>query len=259
MIRTLTLSIIFIISIHSQTLAQRQYKDEHAGTIVCFPLDEDIFPKTWENDQINPQITALEEESQVRVKLILGNAFDKYPPKLLRKNLKKVYVLKTLSFFGLPSYGGTYNRRDIYITDNGISNGYTDKYIEGSFHHEFSSVLMKRHSKHLDVEAWNASKPAGFIYGEGGKEALMTGNTSLFLDSSLIVNGFLNEYSLASMEEDFNCYAENLFLSDDEFWEAWEQSEAVRRKTEIIIDFYNSLNSVFTLQYFRDLKENISQ
>lgn len=154
-------------------------------------------------------------------------------------------------FFGLE-YGGTYHKRSLYITDNGIEKGYTDAYIEGTIHHEFSSIILKRYSKLFDEDAWIAANPVGFTYGDGGVEALKTEFTSLKLDSSLYIKGFLNEYSLASIEEDFNCYAEFLFISDKEFWLAWRQSEAVRVKTEILIKLYQQIDPVFTLEYFRD-------
>jgi hypothetical protein len=114
-------------------------------------------------------------------------------------------------------------------------------------------VLLKRHSRYFDKKAWLAINVGGLEYGTGGLAALQTGNTSLELDSTLYVHGFLNKYSMASVEEDFNCYAEFLFLPDQGFWQAWEESDAVRKKTDIIIQFYHQLDPIFTLDYFRKL------
>ena len=97
------------------------------------------------------------------------------------------------------------------------------------------------------------ANPEGFSYGDGGIAALRTNETSLHLDPGLFEKGFLNQYSLASFEEDWNCFAEYIFMNDPGFWEAWEENEAIREKTAILIGFYNALNPVFTLEYFKGL------
>ncbi|MEJ2006307.1 MAG: hypothetical protein P8X57_15395, partial [Cyclobacteriaceae bacterium] len=136
----------------------------------------------------------------------------------------------------------------------GEDKGYTDKFIEGTFHHEFSSILLKRHTRHFDRKAWRAANPPEFSYGKGGIEALKTENTSLELDSNLFASGFLNRYSLASVEEDINCYTEYLFVGDEDFWRAWEKSEAIKKKTAIIIDFFHQLDQHYSLEYFQNLQ-----
>lgn len=232
-------------------IAQNYSRIGPSDTKVYFDSGKKIFPRTWRNKKINPIATPVSLSEQARLFGIAQTGLQKYPANLLKQNLKKLYFLKTLMFFGLE-YGGTYNKRSLYVTDNGIEKGYTDAYIEGTIHHEFSSIILKRYIKLFDEEAWIAANPTGFTYGDGGVEALKTEFTSLKLDSTLYIKGFLNEYSLASIEEDFNCYAEFLFISDKEFWLAWEQSEAVRVKTEILISFYNRIDPFFTLEYFRD-------
>jgi hypothetical protein len=156
-----------------------------------------------------------------------------------------------MSFFGLE-YGGTYHKKKVYITNDGVEKGYSNEYIEGTFHHEFSSILLIRNRKYFDMKAWHAANPADFEYGDGGLAALQTANASLQLDTTLFDKGFLNLYSMASEEEDFNCYAEYLFLSDDGFWAAWEHHKSIRRKTEVIISFLEQLDPQYTLEYFKE-------
>lgn len=224
-----------------------------AGTEVCYQADQKIFPCKWRNNRTRPEFTSLDAEDIPGTHAILNTALDKYPENVLRKNLKRIYVLKTMFFFGLE-YGGTYYKRNVYITNNGIENGYTGQYIEGTFHHEFSSVLLKRHKKYFEKGDWLAANPPDLTYGKGGVAALSTEKTSLRLDSALFADGFLNEYSLASVEEDFNCYAEFIFLGNAGFWNAWEGNEAIRKKTEIMISFYQRIDPVFTMEYFRSLQ-----
>jgi hypothetical protein len=236
----------------SGLMAQEAFTAGPAGTKVSFESDKKIFPCKWRNKRVGPAAWPVEPAEAPRLERVIGKALGKYPAKTLQRNLRKVYLVGRLRFFGLE-YGGTYYKRKVYVTDNGVEHGYTDNYIEGTFHHEFSSVLLKRHGRKFDKAAWLAANPPGFAYGGGGVEALKTENTSLKLDTCLFASGFLNEYSLASIEEDVNCYAEFLFLSDAGFWAAWEGNEAVRRKTTILIGFYGSLDPAFSLQYFRNI------
>ena len=224
-----------------------------AGTEVCYQIDKKIFPCKWRNNRTRPEFTSIDAEVIPGTQAILNKALDKYPENVLRKNLKRIYVLKTMFFFGLE-YGGTYYKRNAYVTNNGIANGYSGPYIEGTFHHEFSSILLKRHKKDFEKKAWLAANPLDFSYGKGGVAALSTEKTSLRLDSALFADGFLNEYSLASVEEDFNCYAEFIFLGNAGFWDAWEGNDAIRRKTEILISFYQCIDPIFILEYFRSLQ-----
>lgn len=242
-----------VISLYSYTALSQEYSNRGpAGTKIYFNSDKKIFPRSWRNKSINPMATPVSYSEQGRLLDITQKSLDKYPDKVIRSNLKEIYILKTLMFFGLE-YGGTYHKRKLYFTDNGIEKGYTDEYIEGTIHHEFSSIILKRNNNYFDEAAWLAANPIGFVYGEGGVEALKSENTSLELDSSLYIQGFLNEYSLASLEEDFNCFAEYIFISGEEFWQAWEQSEAIRKKTEILISFYNRIDPFFTLEYLKGL------
>jgi len=232
-------------------IAQDQHKAGTEDTKIIYKADKKIFPCKWRNKRTNPEFSLLAEDEIPRMQEVLRNSLAKYPAGLIKKNLKNIYVLRKLFFFGLE-YGGTYYKRNIYITNNGIENAYTNDYLEGTFHHEFSSVLL-RHARKTDKTAWTGSNPPGFTYGGGGVEALRTHEISLTLDSTLFEKGFLNEYSLASFEEDFNCYAEYIFRNDPGFWDAWESSEAIRRKTELLISIYHRIDPVFTLDYFRGL------
>lgn len=232
--------------------AQEVYTLGPAATKVIYPSDTRIFPCKWRKKKTAPAISEINLSEIYRTNQALEIGLNKYPVKILEKNLKKIYVVSTMRFFYLD-YGGTYFRKNVYLTNNGIENGYTQAYIEGTFHHEFSSVLLKRYKRHFDDKAWHKANPNGFAYGKGGIEALKTENASVELDSNLFHLGFLSRYSLASFEEDFNCYSEYLFLSDHAFWKAWEEHEAIREKTNLVIAFLSSLNPVFNLGYFKGL------
>lgn len=230
--------------------AQGSYKIGPADTRVEYSGSEKIFPCKWRNKKTKPVISPVDQGEVSRTNSALQKALDRYPAELLKKNLKRVYVVKTMSFFGLE-YGGTYHKRKIYITSNGTRMGYSEAFLQGLFHHEFSSILLKRHTAYFDREGWHACNPADFEYGQGGKEALANAEAGIQADPGLFPMGFINQYAMASEEEDFNTYAQFLFRSDPVFWQAWEEHPAIRNKTRLLISFLHQLHPCFTLEYFR--------
>ncbi len=233
----------------TDTFAQ-EYRIGSSETRLVFKADKKIFPCKWRRKRVQASASPIKQEEIQRSRDAMERALSRYPRSLITENLDVIYMVRSMKFFGLD-YGGTYFRKRIYLANDGVKNGYTDAYLEGKFHHEFSSILLKANANKFDKKAWKQNLPEDFRYGKGGREALKTEHTSLQLEPALYSSGFLNVYSKASLEEDFNCYAENLFLSDEAFWLAWEESEIIRNKTSIIIDFYRQLSPVFTLEYFR--------
>lgn len=253
MAKILLSSLMVMIFLWPGLMAQEQKLIGPASTLISFESDKQTLPCRWRRKKTHAIINPLQDAEKIRSIQVLSAALSKYPKDILENDLQKVFVFRSMSFHHLE-YGGTYHKRKVYLTNDGKENGYTDDYIEGTFHHEFSSILLNRHGGSFDKKAWMDARPEAFKYGKGGRAALQTSNTSLELDSSLHKSGFLNQYSLASFEEDFNCYVEFLFVSDTKFWDSWEKHEPIRKKTELIIEFYHSLNEMYTLEYFRNLQ-----
>lgn len=246
-------TLLFCCCFATESFSQ-DYKIGSSETRLSFRADKKIFPCKWRRKRVGAITKPIEDKEIQRTNDALERALSRYPRNLITENLDVIYVVRSMKFFGLD-YGGTYFRKRIYLANDGVKNGYTDAYLEGKFHHEFSSILLKANAHKFDKKAWKQNLPEDFRYGKGGREALKTEHTSLQLEPALYSSGFLNVYSKASLEEDFNCYAEYLFLSDEAFWLAWEESEIIRNKTVIIIDFYRQLSPVFTLEYFRQLNK----
>jgi hypothetical protein len=211
-----------------------------------------IFPKSWYSKRINALSTPLAATEVTRCKTILSKAFRKYPDKILTDHLDRIYVLKNLSFFGVP-YGGTNYKNTVYMTDDETNLNYVDDYIEGVFHHEFSSILLRVHSRDFPMKEWKQAAPPGFNYGNGGVSAIINGTASLDFDPKLNEEGFLTAYSVSSPEEDINVYAQNLFSGGSPFWAIFDKYEKVRAKTGLVIRFYHQLDPRFTESYFRGL------
>jgi hypothetical protein len=245
-------------SLFSDVFGQDIYFDERSGVEVYFPAKGNIFPHQWLYKNINAEIQPVSSGEQSRAEDILSRAFSKYPADLLRENLDRVYVIKSMKFYGLP-YGGTNYNHSIYLTDDSDNPYFTDKYIEQVFHHEFSSILIRYFDTYFDRAKWLSQNPSSFHYGKGGAEAIMKGQASMELDPELIEQGFLSKYSTASIEEDINVFAQNLFTGGREFWRLVDLNDNIREKTRILISFYHQVDPVFTESYFRSFYYNTAQ
>ena len=227
-------------------------KISYRGVDIITYNQANMYPGNWYEDPVSAYSLPLDINNESRALSIVKAALDKYPQELLNSNLKKVYLLSALEFYGLP-YGGTYYDNKVYLCIKDASSGYDSKYIEKSFHHEFSSILLKNYS--IDELKWKSANQSGFSYGEGGKEALNSGSTGLNFDAKYNKMGFLNQYSTASFEEDFNEICGNLFLSSTQFWDITANYPGVMKKVQMAIDFYSGINPVLTEEYFRGLEQ----
>lgn len=248
---TIRISSLILISLvpifsfsQSRTLAE-------FGVDIQFTIAPDIFPESWLTEKINGKATPLDSIEIERTTRIILKALNKYPTHLIKKNLTKIYAVKNLEFYGL-SYGGTSSTSAVYISNNGVSSGYTDFWIEQTFHTEFSSILLRNYSFLLNSKKWT-SQSKGIKYGYSGVEALQNGKDSREFDLELNKKGFLFMYGTASFEEDFNSFAENLFLCSRGFWSIVKTQKRINAKALMAISFYNSIDETFTESYFRTI------
>lgn len=226
------------------------YVDERTSTEVFFNLTDKMFPGNWYSKKINATAVPLDKSERQRMINILDRAFNKYPDNVLKKNLDRVYALKSLKFYDI-SYGGTNAMNTVYLTDNNPNPNFTDGFIEGVFHHEFSSVLLRSFPSWFNRQAWKNVNPPVFTYGNGGVNAILNGEASLAFDPSLFENGFLTKYSESALEEDINVFAQYLFTGGVTFWSVVDQNTRIRKKATILISFYHRIDSTFTEDYFR--------
>lgn len=226
--------------------------DQGEIQIIFFPEPE-MFPDNWYGGETNGLAEPLDSSEYERSERILQLALSKYPDGLPEKYLRKIYVLGYLEFFG-AEYGGTYSDGIIYLSNRGDGMGYTDLYLEQSFHHEFSSILYYAHPEFFSHKAW-IKYNKGFSYGSGGVNAIQTGTASIGLSTDYAKMGVLSQYGTSSTEEDFNTFAEQLFCPSPEFWDITDSYPQIKYKVKLIISFYQRIDPVFTKQYFRSFFE----
>ncbi|MEO6612867.1 MAG: hypothetical protein ABIT05_10300 [Chitinophagaceae bacterium] len=224
------------------------------GVTVGFRYTASIFPETWQVSPISAsgeQIALAEIE---RSKSMIAKALNKYSAASLKKDLRVIYFLRSMKFYNV-GYGGTNSTDALYLTNNGVSMGYNDLYLEQTFHHEYSSILYRNHPSFMDEEAWKKANIPGFDYNdpENGVGAIRNNESSQDLDTALCRKGFLTQYSLSGMENDINTYAQNLFSPSAGFWKIADQYPRVKTKVKLLVAFYNQVDPLFTEDYFKKL------
>ncbi|MBX3111703.1 MAG: hypothetical protein KF857_06810 [Fimbriimonadaceae bacterium] len=233
----------------AQLETRRSYQEPDSQVRIDTDLDDTTFPESWKASPILASGKALDGREVERAVKNVRKALAKYPNDFLRRNLKRVVILKSMSFFGYP-YGGTNSRDTVYVCDDGVGLGYTDLFIEGAVHHEFSSVLLRNHKSSLDEAAWKKALPPEFTYRGDGLTSVKTNTASLEYDRELMKKGFLNQYATSSQEEDFNVTAEALMTGNKDLWEAMGCEPLMKAKAVAVMDFYGKIEKAFTHEWF---------
>lgn len=221
---------------------------------IVSDIDDSFFPAYWQTEEIKPKAVKIDEREKERSVAAIKKALPKYPNDFLSRNLKTVYIAKSIAFYGLE-YGGTNSLDAIYLANSGARNGFTDTYLEEAFHHELSSILLRNYAKIFPTSEWVAALPSGFKYRGDGTQSLREGTANTTHSAKYHEKGFICEYSTSSEEEDLNMFAQALFTGDRVFWTAYDKYPALAKKADLVILFYNRMNSTFTKQKFRDFAQ----
>jgi len=224
-------------------------KDNNQGNGPVVSLDAtgpEIFPQSWLTPKVNAQATILDPAQRERSQALVARALAKYPAVVLRTHLQRVYVVGGLAYSGVPT-GGTNSRSAVYLANSGKA---ADVALEGIFHAEFSSILLRNLPQHLDTERWQEINPPDFRYLGSGVQAIKQQKASRQLDAALHEAGFLHAYEQASQEEDFNSIASRLLMGDERLWSAMAQFPKIKQKALLVMTFYGSLHPQFTQPWF---------
>ncbi|WP_395742476.1 hypothetical protein [Prosthecobacter sp.] len=227
----------------------------HAGPVKPVRLPEvildaagpEIFPPSWRSAPVSAEATVLDEALRARSQKLLAAALARYPYAVLQKHLHHVYVVGRLAYSGVPT-GGTNSRTAVYLANSGKA---SDAVLEGIFHAEFSSILLRNLPQNLDTNRWLQINPPGFRYLGSGVQAIKQQRASRQLDAELHKAGFLHAYAQASQEEDFNSLASRLLMGDPGLWSAMAQFPKIQEKAALVMDFYGRLHPQFTPAWFK--------
>jgi hypothetical protein len=244
-----SLGALIVLAVHGQAQESAETL-VHRGVTIDWSFGPETFPESWREGEIAARGEPVSTAEVARASAVVRKALDAYPEAVLAAHLKKVRLVGRMEFYGVE-YGGTNSLDAVYLAVRSASEGFTDPYLEASFHHEFSSILLRNCPEKLDLGAWSRANPEGFRYGSGGTNAIRSGQASTAYSPLLAADGFLAQYSQASQEEDFNLIAEGLFGGGERFWSLVDSHERLARKVKLAVAFYSALDSQFDEAWFR--------
>ena len=224
------------------------------GIKIVYEVGNDFF-SPMENPPIpagplpGSRIEQIPHRVLVRYPALLQRAFDKYPIEVIKKNLNAIYFSGIIDADGLW-YGGTYDpfRRIVYLVDNGTK---SDDHAMDTFHHEFSSLLLKRYS--FFVNPWSDHNSKDFKYFRERYDSWETLEKAVDIteegDVEVYEQGFVTVYGQTNFENDFNEYSAMIFTYPQKFKKIMDQYPRVRSKFFVWLAFYQKIDPIFTEAY----------
>jgi hypothetical protein len=110
--------------------------------------EENMFPPQWLAAPVGAHATSLSKRQMQRSLEALNYAMSKYPVSALRDNLKRIYLLGSLTLYGIRS-DGTYSPDSIYIVSSDDEE-HTDEYLDLAFHRAFSNLMLQKNNRARD-------------------------------------------------------------------------------------------------------------
>jgi len=158
----------------------------------------------------------------------------KYPIKFINDNLDNLIVVRKDSLYlDDMKIGGLVDEkypRQIILADDLLSHQDT------GFHHEFSSILLRKNLDKFPWKKWKDLLPPGFKY-----EYRKDKSVEFMWDFYLNEQGFVCEYGKTDIEEDINTIAHSLLSRTEQMNTLRKLFPRIEKKVKIIIEFYNQL------------------
>ena len=160
--------------------------------------------------------------------------FSIYDKKFLKNNIKILGLFSNLRFEG-KRVGGLSDGKDIYINVKSESN--RDLFYLRALNHELSSNILDNMSYKNRVD-WTISS-GSYNYSRSYYEKCLEENTFYNeYDNQILENGFLTNYALTGMINDFNVYAERLFTNDPNLKIFAQRYPRIAKKLKILKQTY---------------------
>jgi hypothetical protein len=140
------------------------------GVVVHYDYDpQRFFPREWLSEPARCEGEQFDLREARRTVRLIAEFASLYSFEVIDPNLTDIYVLGDLHCYG-ATYGGTNSQTALYITAGSVRDGYTDSYIYGLLHAEFSSILMRNYD--FPYDAWTAVNQPSFEYSNNAVEVV---------------------------------------------------------------------------------------
>lgn len=176
-----------------------------AAITVRRPTDADV-PDNWATDKsVAFQYHALDDSALEAyfIAILKAEVQRVYRKDWIDSQLGNIYVVKDMKFFDVDAMG-TQDRKNIWIAyDPGPENWDPESLLKFTLHFEIGSMLHDQHLTDFPRHDWRACTPFGFMHPIDSVAVVKAGFGSSRIDPKLFDQGFLTEYSKASIQKDF--------------------------------------------------------
>lgn len=175
---------------------------------------------------------------------LLQKALLKYPASLIAKEIKAIYIGGPYQENG-AIITGMYEKNSVYLFYNHDAGDNSPAFLEQSFHHEISSLLIKDYG--FPAFDWLELNPEGFSYviNPVAIDEYMNSVKSYEANDKDLAQGLVSTYGRVNAENDINTYAELVFTQPAKMKKYVEAFPAVARKFQLLKKFYLSISPEF--------------
>ena len=196
------------------------------------------------NGEISVLLTPPTNAQYLNYMDILEKALRRYPTDLIAKNLVTIYIGG-----GYRQNGGVitglYEKGKIYLFYNHQEGDNSEIFLEQTFHHEFSSILI--HAYDFPAFDWLKLNPPGFDYiiNPVKINEYMNSGKSYQASEVQLKQGLVSSYGKANPENDINSYVELIFTQPEKMQALVKTYPVIRLKYNMIREFYISISPKF--------------
>lgn len=175
---------------------------------------------------------------------ILKKALSKYPPDLIKNTLTEVFIGGPYTENDAVIVG-MYEKSKIYLFYNHKWGDNTPLFLEQTFHHEFSSILIKKYN--FPAFDWLKLNPPDFFYIINPKkiDKYMNSVGSYAATESMLKDGVVSAYGMVNAENDVNTYAETIFTQPEIMKHYIASYPVIAKKYKMLKHFYLSISPEF--------------
>lgn len=168
-------------------------------------------------------------------------ALKRYPPALIKKYLSAIFIVGKIKINEVEG-AATFAHSWIYIAAPRWDGLGSVSYAL-SVHHEFSTFLF--HGAQFPVIPWHLVNPSDFKYLEKYEDIIRAADLKNRKDPKSADQwyeaGFVSDYGMSDMENDFNTYAEIALAEPEKLRALADKYFLIKRKTDLLVKFYSQL------------------
>lgn len=213
------------------------------GIIVKFDDPAQFYIPPLKRIDDGNNITIKQVDKQYVPEVLEGavNALNLYPPDFVKKYLSAIFIAGKITIYDVEG-AATFANSWIFISAPSAEAGRTVDY-EKSVHHEFSSLVF--YNAQFPVIEWHLVNPPAFKYLEKHEDVIRAADRKNRKKPRLAEQwyeaGFVSDYGMSDMENDFNTYAEMAMSEPEELKALSAKYQPIKRKTHLLVEFYTRL------------------